>query len=44
MKSFRTVNFASGYTNSPDFNVTVAKFEEIQVKPGKLVIIPKKPQ
>jgi hypothetical protein len=44
MQGLRAANFAANYTNNPDFNAAMAKVEDIQVKPGKLIIIPKKPQ
>jgi hypothetical protein len=43
MRGLRTENFAAGYTNNPDFNAAIAKLEDIQVKPGKLILVPKKP-
>jgi len=44
MRNLRNANFASAYTNNPDFNAAMAKVEDIQVKPGKIIIVPKKPQ
>jgi hypothetical protein len=44
MKGIRTENFAAAYTNNPDFNAAIAKMEDIKIQPGKVIIVPKKPE
>lgn len=41
MQSLRAENFAEGWTNDPDLDAAIGKFQEIKIEEGKLMVIPK---
>jgi len=42
MQPLRAQNFAEGWTNDPNLGAAIAKFQEIKIEDGKLIVIPKK--
>ena len=42
MQPLRAQNFAEGWTNDPNLGGAIAKFQEIKIEDGKLIVIPKK--
>ncbi len=44
MSHLRQVNFTQGMQNNPSNAAAISRFETIQIKDGKIVITPKKPE
>jgi hypothetical protein len=42
LQPLRAQNFAESWTNDPNLGTAIAKFQEIKIEDGKLVVIPKK--
>jgi hypothetical protein len=44
MQGLRNANFAAGLTNQPDMTTLIQGLQDIQVKDGKLIVVPKEKQ